>query len=390
MFEYDGCVQSPVLPRNGIRVRLHEHDTESLIERVHTLDREIAVRQRELLEALAELETRQTWIDDGAHDMAQWTSMHLDVSRWKAERWLHAGRAFSWLPATADALERGELGIDKVVELARFAEFDDEDALVRWAQTVPSGAIRRAGELRAKERADQTEHDERTRWLQWRYDDDGRRFLLDAELPSAQGSVVARALDRLGEQIPVTPGEESAAHAGARRADALFALCSARLAGDEDQDRATVVVHADLEVLYDDDTNAVIEGGPVIAGPTVQRLLCNARVQMVVEQPDGSVAGVGRMSREPTAWMMRQLRHRDGGCRFPGCDARRFTQAHHIEWWSRGGATDLDNLALVCSFHHKLVHEYGWAIQRTEGGDLVWHRPGGARYRAGPARHEVA
>ncbi len=110
---------------------------------------------------------------------------------------------------------------------------------------------------------------------------------------------------------------------------------------------------------------------------------------MVVEQPDGSVAGVGRMSREPTAWMMRQLRHRDGGCQFPGCDARRFTQAHHIEWWSRGGATDLDNLTLICTFHHKLVHEYGWSIERTDDGDLVWHRPGGARYRAGPA-HEVA
>lgn len=385
-FEYDWVLTPDPPPERDRIVELHQQDTKLLIERVQVLHREIAERQRELLETLALLEKREAWIDDGANDMAQWTAMNLDVSRWKAERWLGAGRAFSWLPATADALGRGELGIDKVVELARFAEFDDEDALVRWAQTVPSGAIRRAGDLRSHDRVEQAEHDERTRWLQWQYADDGRRFLLDAELPSAQGAVVARALERLGEQIPVTPGEESAAHAGARRADALFALCSARLAGDEDQDRATVVVHADLDVLYDADTNAVIEGGPVIAGPTVQRLLCNARVQMVVEQPDGSVAGVGRMSREPTAWMMRQLRHRDGGCRFPGCDARRFTQAHHIEWWSRGGATDLDNLTLICSFHHKLVHEHGWSIERTHDGDLVWHRPGGARYRAGPTR----
>ncbi len=60
--------------------------------------------------------------------------------------------------------------------------------------------------------------------------------------------------------------------------------------------------------------------------------------------------------------MMRQLRYRDGSCRFPGCDARRYTQAHHIEWWSRGGVTDLDNLLLICSFHHTLVHERGWSI----------------------------
>jgi hypothetical protein len=299
---------------------------------------------------------------------------------------VNAGKALATLPATAEALERGDLGLDKVVELTRFAEFDDEDALVRWAQGVSSGAIRRAGDLRTRDRAGETEQTERSRWLEWRYADDGRRFLLDGELPVAQGAVVAKTIERLADQIPVMPGEESDRLVGARRADALVALCSARLANDEDQDRATVVVHADLDVLTDEDANALLDGGPVIGGTTVQRLLCNARIQTVVERPDGEVVGLGRLSREPSGWMMRQLRHRDDGCRFPGCDARRFTQAHHIDWWSKGGATDLENLVLICSFHHKLVHEHGWSIERTDGGDLVWHRPGGARYRAGPAR----
>jgi hypothetical protein len=359
-------------------------DTGTLIERVRTLHREIAARQRELLGLLAQLEQHEAWVDDGARDMAQWTSMQLDVSRWKADRWLGAGRALSWLPATADALERGTLGIDKVVELTRFAEFDDEDALVRWAQGVSSGAIRRAADLKAADREEQADLDARTRWLEWRYADDGRKWLLDAELPAAQGAVVARAIDRVGGQISAMPGEESDRYAGARRADALAAMCSAQLATDQDQDRATVVVHADVDVLYDVDANAIIEGGPVIGGSTVQRLLCNARLQAVVEHPDGTVVGLGRASREPSTSMMRQLRHRDDACRFPGCDARRFTQAHHIEWWSRGGATDLDNLVLLCSFHHTLVHERGWSIHRKDDGELVWHRPSGARYRGRP------
>jgi hypothetical protein len=342
--------------------------TKALTARLLTLHAQIAERQRELLETLAELEAREEWMDDGAHDMAHWTTMQLGISRWKAERWLATGRALPTLPAIADAFGRGALGIDKVVELTRFAEFDDEDALVRWAQHVSSGAIRRAGDLRVRDRAGEAQQDERGRWLEWRYADDGRRFLLDAELPAAQGTVVARALERLGEQVPAMPGEESEGRVGVRRADALVALCSARLARDEDQDRATIVVHADIDALYDVDANAVLEDGPVIGGTTVQRLLCNARLQTVIEHADGSVIGLGRLTREPTAWMMRQLRHRDDSCRFPGCDARRFTQAHHIEWWSRGGATDLENLVLICTFHHKL-----------------WHRPGGSRYRAGPA-----
>jgi Domain of unknown function (DUF222)/HNH endonuclease len=355
----------------------------TLTDRVRSLHREIAARQRALLETLAQLEERRAWAEDGAYDMTHWTAMQLDVSRWKAERWLAAGRALASLPATADALERGELGIDKVVELARFAEFDDEDALVRWARGVSCGAVRRAADLRARDREGDAGEDERSRWLEWRHGDDGRRWRLEGELPSTQGAVVARAIERLGDRIPVSPGEASERFSGARRADALVAICSSRLAADEDQDRATIVVHADLDVLYDADANAVLEGGPVIGGSTVQRLLCNARLQMVLERPDGSVAGLGRLAREPSAWMMRQLRHRDDACRFPGCDARRFTQAHHIEWWSRGGPTDLDNLALVCAFHHKLVHEHGWTLRRDPQGDLSWRRPDGAPYPPG-------
>jgi hypothetical protein len=93
------------------------------------------------------------------------------------------------------------------------------------------------------------------------------------------------------------------------------------------------------------------------------------------------LAGV---SREPSAWMMRQIRYRDRECRFPGCGTRRFTQAHHIRWWRHGGRTDLDNLVLICSFHHKLVHEHGWSIRRNGGGEITWLDPAGETYRAGP------
>ena len=82
--------------------------------------------------------------------------------------------------------------------------------------------------------------------------------------------------------------------------------------------------------------------------------------------------------------MMRQLRLRDRECRFPGCGARRFTQAHHTVWWSNGGATDLDNLVLICGFHHKPVHELGWSIARDPAGEVGWLRPDESLFRAGP------
>ena len=99
----------------------------------------------------------------------------------------------------------------------------------------------------------------------------------------------------------------------------------------------------------------------------------------------GNVLGVGRMRREPPPWLVRQVRHRDRECRFPGCGSRRFTEAHHIVFWRNGGTTDLDNLVLICSFHHRLVHELGWSLAREAGGALTWFRPGGVPYRPGPS-----
>jgi predicted restriction endonuclease len=123
----------------------------------------------------------------------------------------------------------------------------------------------------------------------------------------------------------------------------------------------------------------------VIHPETARRLHCSARVQTVLETTDREALGMGRITRAPSAQMLRQLWYRDAGCVFPGCGTRRFARAHHLVWWSDGGQTDLSNLVLVCQFHHKLVHEYGWRITRAPEGALTWFERDGRRYRAGPA-----
>ena len=132
-------------------------------------------------------------------------------------------------------------------------------------------------------------------------------------------------------------------------------------------------------------SSSEIDGGPVLAAETARRLACTARIQAILENGAGDPIGLGRLTREPAEWMLRQLRHRDGGCTFPGCGNRRYAHAHHIEWWSAGGRTDLENLALVCAFHHKLVHQYGWRMSRSKGGAITWFRPDGTEHVAGPS-----
>jgi hypothetical protein len=189
----------------------------------------------------------------------------------------------------------------------------------------------------------------------------------------------------MARRIPAMPDEDGSSFAHARRADALLALCSGRASEGSDPDHATVVVHAQIEGLNDDSSGCELEGGPALGPDSVRRLLCNARAQTVVEDPTGRVLGLGRVSRGPPAWMVRQVRYRDRECGFPGCGSRRFTEAHHVRWWRHGGRTVLDNLMLICSFHHRLVHEHGWSVTRDPDGAVRWFDPGGARFRAGPS-----
>ncbi|MEZ5381387.1 MAG: HNH endonuclease signature motif containing protein [Microthrixaceae bacterium] len=50
-------------------------------------------------------------------------------------------------------------------------------------------------------------------------------------------------------------------------------------------------------------------------------------------------------------------------------------QVHHINWWSHGGTTNLDNLCLLCSTHHTMVHEQRLTITNTPTGMNIQPQP---------------
>ncbi|MGH2687411.1 MAG: DUF222 domain-containing protein, partial [Actinomycetota bacterium] len=207
--------------------------------------------------------------------------------------------------------------------------------------------------------------------------------------------VVATAIERLALDpgLPADgPGIDTDSY-WMRCADALVQLASAGLAEDADADRACIVVHADAESLVaGEGGTATLECGLLLASETVRRLACDARVQLAVHGGDGQPVGIGRQSRVVPAALLRLLRHRDGGCRFPGCGRARWLHAHHIRHWGDGGRTDLDNLVLLCGRHHRFVHEARWRIEGDPHGLLEFsNRFGGARRVAPPVlRREVA
>jgi hypothetical protein len=281
--------------------------------------------------------------------------------------------------------------VDKVVELCRFAAPETEGSLIVWAKGVSTASIRHKADLVLRRRIEEIRDAERSRFLNWWYTDEGRRLGLEGELPAAEGAVVKNALERIAERIPVMPGEGDQFCAEQRRADALVMLASGQVGSEDDPEAATVVIHVRAGGYGTEDGASELEDGPVIHPQTANRLACSGKLTWLLEDEKGDVLRVGRLRRDPPRWMLRHLKHRDRECRFPGCGARRYLQAHHIRHWEHEGPTELDNLILICFFHHKLVHEYGWRILRERNGTVTWFRPSGKRYRPGPGPpHKIA
>lgn len=131
-----------------------------------------------------------------------------------------------------------------------------------------------------------------------------------------------------------------------------------------------MVIHVDAAALSG-------QGGESdVPLPTVKRLCCDGAVVPVVEK-DRSPLNVGRRQRTVTAALKRALLARDRRCTWPGCHHERFLQAHHVHHWVDGGETSLENLTLVCSTHHTLLHEGGFSVQRRADGTCYFARPDG-------------
>ncbi len=120
-------------------------------------------------------------------------------------------------------------------------------------------------------------------------------------------------------------------------------------------------------------TGSLMFTGPITAS-TVRKLACDADIIPVVLGGDGQVLDIGRASRVFPPHIRKALVARDQGCAFPQCTIpASWCEAHHIDYWSRGGSTGTDNGTLLCSHHHHLIHKEQWSIRMRTG--IPWFIP---------------
>jgi hypothetical protein len=190
---------------------------------------------------------------------------------------------------------------------------------------------------------------------------------IDAGRPGIPRESPARKVTSAGTDVSAVTPATSLGWAQ-RQADAFCLMAETVLASApaavECGDKHLVHVRVDLAALCDADGRgtSAIDDGPAIPPETVRRLCCDGGLMTWLDDGAGKLLDVGRKTRLVPSALRRLLERRDGGCRFPGCEQRRFVDAHHIEHWADGGRTDADNLILLCRYHHRGLHEGGYRV----------------------------
>jgi hypothetical protein len=373
---------------------------EALGEEYVLLDAKADALTQRSLAVLAEFDRLRGWELAGYPSCAHWIAARRKVELHTARERVRAAKALAELPRTRAAMAQGRLSFCQVRALTRAATPANEDELLTLALDSSVHELERT--IRAWKRGTRQSEAERereryeSRTLSIFPDDEGG-YELRARLTPEAGALLRRALEAANDALFRERGSsartdaEKHREAGRRRADALELLAERALAAGfgppvDDQDvpvsgnraeRYQVVLHVEPQTLTSEAVSqgprpdgerpeaplalSEIEDGTRVSHETARRLTCDATVVEVAQSADGTVLDVGRKSRTIPWRLRRALEIRDRGCRFPGC-GRRFTDGHHVTHWADGGATSLENLTLLCKFHHTLVHEGRWRI----------------------------
>ncbi|NKS28712.1 DUF222 domain-containing protein [Rhodococcus hoagii] len=362
-----------------------------------------AIEQLEALRAatVAEIDERAVSFDTlGFRSVKQWLAANTLLEVPAAARILALGRMLSRQPEIADAFNAGDISAEHAALIGKFCEtpprgmpveaLDSCRKVLLDAASGPTATtttvrtcisrlerIFESDELPPSEDAERNEfHASKTL---------NGRVSVKGDLDAVTGEMLLTALSALTKpRNPVDDPAEKRTPAR-QRADAFAEILRRYLdSGDapiEGGERPHLSLHVnasdlarsesahewvnpdgDSDLFGDKDIARMPHMGPLSIA-TARRLACDCHLTPIV-MDDGVPLNLGRTSRTVSKKQRRALIARDHGCAFPGCGAPpAHCEGHHVKHWADGGPTDLDNLVLLCRYHHQLLHHSHWGVR---------------------------
>ena len=303
---------------------------------------------------------------DGAVSAADWLVRNCGIGRRDAQAGERLAHRLAARPEIRDALATGAItsGAARLLAAARH----DHPELLAAAPDRPVDHL--AADLATADRAAETDLDHltrqhtRRRLIRYRSDDDLNVTRVD--LDDENHTIVTTAIDTIVDELwrtkrDTTPTDPSQS-IEQLRADALVELAR-RSTGNGNaagRTKPAIVVTVDAADL---DHGALPDGQP-LPPETLDRLTCDAVVHTLLVDATSQPLWLGRSTRTATPALRLALETRDRGCRYPGCDApTTWCEAHHLRHWKQGGPTTPDNLVLICTRHHRLIHDHHWELR---------------------------
>jgi hypothetical protein len=162
--------------------------------------------------------------------------------------------------------------------------------------------------------------------------------------------------------------------AGQKRADVFAAMIDA-LARSDDAPTVTgasptVVVTVAAEVLErEKGTGQIVGVNAPVSYSTIKQIICDATIVPVFINPDGAVVAIGNEQRRFNRSIRLGMIARDGPtCAMPDCQVPATgCEAHHVQEYSQGGPTHIDNGALFCWFHHRMIDTGIFTVEMVNG-----------------------
>ncbi|KUH82328.1 HNH endonuclease signature motif containing protein [Mycobacterium sp. GA-0227b] len=321
-----------------------------------------------IVEIVAELDHDNLWGITGARSVKALVAWKLGMAEATAKTVAAIADRFEEFPRCTAEMSQGRLSLDQVGVIAQRAGHGSDEHYAKLASVATVNQLRTAVRLEPRPKPDPRPEPQRSitkitgaQFSTYRITVPNiEAAKVDAALQSHREALIS---EHTGEYGPDTPGQEHERRAQ-REAQCLQpfpTLTDAFLrmvesAWDADVVRRPHGQHTSVIVHLDVDKRAGwLHRGSLLSDADRQYLLCDASCEVWLERR-GQLIGAGRTTRQISRRLRRALEHRDSTCVVPGCEATRGLHAHHLRHWEDGGPTELDNLALVCPYHHRMHH----------------------------------
>ena len=339
-----------------------------------------ALSDAELEERLAQLGRERCWVEArlagtaaemhrrmGGRGAAAIMRERLNVSARQATADVELAASLDEFPATREAWRAGEITVGHARVIARVGadpEHADEPALLEMARGYPVDMFARMTRQYMSTQDSSAEHNRQRqkRWASLVQDPDGS-WRLSAYYDHCTGKRISMAFEQMVRTYRNGADRCGPLTAQQRRADALANLITGE--GPFARSNTTLLVIADYDTVSRELKNLRYDDGLPVPADQIARIAAEAKILPAVFSAEGDPLWLGRTQRDASPGQRMVLAARDGGCVNCGSPTER-CEPHHIVWYSKGGPTDIDNLALLCERCHHLIHDDHWQLHRDK------------------------